>query len=104
MKMNKKTLSKFTRDSFLDIAGVYNAAKEGNLLHGRWAGKQGAERLGSDLMSIGAVAAAGIVGFKAISGISSAGDGAIDSAASAAGNLLGYRLTYGALSMVPGLR
>lgn len=100
-------LTRMGRDSLFNIAALFHTVKDQGIpgLKTRWGGSsQGLRQFGKDFGSIGAIAAAGIIGYKAISGISVAGDSAIDSAASAAGNLVGYRMTYGALSMIPGLK
>ena len=69
----------------------------------RWSGRQGSKAFGQDLAAMGTIAAGGIIATRALGSINVASDDALNSAASAAGNLLGYRMTMNAMNMVPGL-
>lgn len=99
-------LTRGGRNALFQVAELFHTVKDKGFtsLGERWGSEVGLRRFGKDIASIGALAAAGIIGYKAVSGINVAGESAIDSAASAAGNLVGYRMTYGALSMIPGLK
>ena len=100
-------LTRGGRNALFQVADLFYTVKDKGfsyLGNKRWKSEEGLRTFGKDIGSIGAIAAAGIIGYKAISGINVAGESAIDSAASAAGNLVGYRMTYGALSMIPGLK
>lgn len=102
MSFNLKTHG---RNSFFRIFGLSRTFGNEGLtgVMTRWSGRQGAEAFGKDLAAMGTIAAGGIVATRALGSINVASDDALNSAASAAGNLLGYRMTMNAMNMIPGL-
>ena len=103
--MPQWNLKRLGRDSLVNTGELVGFFADHGFagLKQRWSGRAGQDQLATDAGGIAALAAGGMIAFRAFSGIGTASDNALDSAASAAGNLLGYRMTMNALNMVPGL-